>query len=171
MTNFERKKKNGALDALRGHRTGRLAGILADIGNYPGGCSLSARRRVGARSERCRQRTEAYSDSSVSPSHGRTSKGLPLSPVRCRRRARPTRPNRRTSSFSWRAILSSSLRSRLLIGAVATVPETVTVPLAQPATFTQDKSRTDQSSIYAVRADGTQVLADAANPLTARTAS
>jgi hypothetical protein len=33
MTNFERKKKNGALDALRGHRTGRLAGILADIGS------------------------------------------------------------------------------------------------------------------------------------------
>jgi hypothetical protein len=33
MTNFERKKKNGALDALRGHHTGRLAGILADIGS------------------------------------------------------------------------------------------------------------------------------------------
>jgi hypothetical protein len=32
MTNFERKKKNGALDALRGHRTRILAGIFADIG-------------------------------------------------------------------------------------------------------------------------------------------
>jgi hypothetical protein len=33
MTNFERKKKNGALDALRGHRTRILAGIFADIGS------------------------------------------------------------------------------------------------------------------------------------------
>jgi hypothetical protein len=32
MTNFERKKKNGALDALRGHRTRTLAGILVNIG-------------------------------------------------------------------------------------------------------------------------------------------
>jgi hypothetical protein len=30
---FRTKKKNGALDALRGHRTERLAGILADIGS------------------------------------------------------------------------------------------------------------------------------------------
>ena len=52
-------------------------------------------------------------------------------------------------------------------GAVATVPETVTVAPAQPAVFTQDKSGTGQASVYAVRADGTQVLADAANPVTA----
>jgi hypothetical protein len=37
MTNFERKKKNGALDALRGHRTRILAGIFGDIGSYFGG--------------------------------------------------------------------------------------------------------------------------------------
>ena len=52
-------------------------------------------------------------------------------------------------------------------GAVATVPETVTVAPAQPAIFTQDKSGTGQASVYALRADGTQVLADAANPVTA----
>ncbi len=52
-------------------------------------------------------------------------------------------------------------------GAVATVPETVTVAPAQPAIFTQDKSGTGQASVYAVRDDGTQVLADAANPVTA----
>src|ERR1017187_10552438 len=37
MTNFERKKKNGALDALRGHRTRILAGIFGDIGSCFGG--------------------------------------------------------------------------------------------------------------------------------------
>jgi uncharacterized protein (TIGR03437 family) len=52
-------------------------------------------------------------------------------------------------------------------GAVATVPETVTVAPAQPAIFTQDKSGTGQASVYAVRADGTQVLADAASPVAA----
>src|ERR1700694_5377761 len=36
-TNFQRKKKNGALPALRGHRTRTLAGILGDIGSYVGG--------------------------------------------------------------------------------------------------------------------------------------
>src|SRR5450432_2538794 len=51
-------------------------------------------------------------------------------------------------------------------GAVATVPETVTVAPAQPAVFTQDKSGTGQASVYAVRDDGTQVLADGANPVT-----
>jgi hypothetical protein len=33
MTNFERKKKNGGLDALGGHRTRTLAGILVIIGS------------------------------------------------------------------------------------------------------------------------------------------
>jgi hypothetical protein len=33
MTNFERKKKNGALDALRGDRARILAGIFAVIGS------------------------------------------------------------------------------------------------------------------------------------------
>jgi uncharacterized protein (TIGR03437 family) len=50
-------------------------------------------------------------------------------------------------------------------GAVATVPETVTVAPAQPAIFTQDKSGTGQGSVYVLRADGTQVLANAANPV------
>lgn len=52
-------------------------------------------------------------------------------------------------------------------GAVATVPETVTVAPAQPAVFTQNKSGTGQASVFAVQADGTQVLADAANPVAA----
>jgi uncharacterized protein (TIGR03437 family) len=52
-------------------------------------------------------------------------------------------------------------------GGVATVPETVTVAPAQPAIFTPDKSGAGQASVYALRADGTQVLADAANPITA----
>jgi hypothetical protein len=43
MTNFERKKKNGALDALRGHRTRILAGIFADIGSYCGPLMASGR--------------------------------------------------------------------------------------------------------------------------------
>jgi len=52
-------------------------------------------------------------------------------------------------------------------GSVATVPETVTVAPAQPAVFTQNKSGTGQASVFAVQADGTQVLADAANPVAA----
>ena len=52
-------------------------------------------------------------------------------------------------------------------GPVATVPETVTVAPAQPAVFTQNKSGTGQASVFAVQADGTQVLADAANPVAA----
>ena len=51
-------------------------------------------------------------------------------------------------------------------GPVATVPEMVTVAPAQPAIFTQDKSGVGQGSVYALRADDTQVLADAANPVT-----
>jgi hypothetical protein len=47
MTNFERKKKNGALDALRSHRTRILAGIFAVIGSYPAGrmFGVASRRR------------------------------------------------------------------------------------------------------------------------------
>jgi len=52
-------------------------------------------------------------------------------------------------------------------GAVATVPETVTVAPAQPAVFTPNKSGTGQASVFAVQADGSQVLADAANPVAA----
>ena len=48
MTNFERKKKNGALDVFGGHHTRKLAGIFGDIGSYTGrpvrGCSNLARK-------------------------------------------------------------------------------------------------------------------------------
>jgi uncharacterized protein (TIGR03437 family) len=50
-------------------------------------------------------------------------------------------------------------------GAAVTVPETVTVAPAQPAIFSEDKSGAGQGSVYGVRADGTQVLADAASPV------
>src|ERR1700682_3249808 len=58
MTNFERKKKNGALDVFGGHHTRKLAGIFGDIGSYPGECSLSAAVRP-RRSARCQQPIEA----------------------------------------------------------------------------------------------------------------
>jgi hypothetical protein len=44
-TNFERKKKNGGLNALKGNRTRTLAGILADIGSF----RAVSRRSVPAR--------------------------------------------------------------------------------------------------------------------------
>jgi uncharacterized protein (TIGR03437 family) len=52
-------------------------------------------------------------------------------------------------------------------GFVSTLPEPVTVAPAQPAIFSQDKSGMGHGSIYAVAADGSYVLADASNPVTA----
>jgi uncharacterized protein (TIGR03437 family) len=68
------------------------------------------------------------------------------------------------------AILTPAFSQSNIITAIAgtaTVPETVTVAPAQPAIFTQNKSGMGQGLVYALRADGAQVLADAANPVSA----
>ena len=52
-------------------------------------------------------------------------------------------------------------------GLVSTLPEPITVAPAEPAIFSQDNSGMGQGAIYGVKADGSFVLADSSNPVTA----
>ena len=94
--------------------------LLGDIGSYPAGHSFGA----GMRARPLRKMSATDKDlfrSSVNASHGRNSTGSPLPSKRRRRRSRSSATKRPTSSFSWGARLSSSLRSRLLIVLMAMV--------------------------------------------------